>query len=182
MTKRPIPTIKGVFVNSHVNMVRKLKGEEGLKQMETRYGRPLRFKYLEEVPVRDEVRIIEIALDLVSEKRISRSERSFEAGRLHFRNFAGTPLGKLVMLSLPRNFKTIMMRIPHVASHVFRHVGFTVKDLGDRSVSVLMENNDYPIEHFRGVFYAWLVFRQYKGSGEAKEIPGNIYRYIISWK
>src|ERR1041385_2274033 len=174
MSKHPIPTIKGVFVNSHVNMVRKLKGEKGLKQMETRYGRPLRFKYLEEVPVREEVRIIEIALDLVSEKKIPRSERSFEAGRLHFRNFADTPLGKLAMLSLPKNFKTVMMRVPHVASHVFRHVRFTVEDLADRSVSVVMENNDYPIDHFHGVFYEWLLFREHKGKVEAEELPGNV--------
>jgi hypothetical protein len=57
-----------------------------------------------------------------------------------------------------------------------------VEDLADRSVSVVMENNDYPIDHFRGVFYEWLLFREHKGKVEAEELPGNVYRYIISWK
>ena len=59
------PLIKGVFVSSHVKALEAAKGPEGLAQLEKLYGKPLNFSSLQDVPVRDEVRLIECTLAIM---------------------------------------------------------------------------------------------------------------------
>src|SRR3954468_16882438 len=91
------PTIKGIFVMSHVRALERAKGKEAVHELVERCGMRVRFKNTDNVPVRDEVTIIENVLDILSGKPIPHSRREFEAGRLHFRNFSRTPMGKLVL-------------------------------------------------------------------------------------
>src|SRR3989344_433641 len=90
------PTIKGIFVNSHINKVRQEKGEEGVLELEKKFGMKINFGNLEDVPVREEVRLIECALEVLRGQAVPDSERAFKAGRLHFVNFSGTPFGRII--------------------------------------------------------------------------------------
>jgi hypothetical protein len=45
-----------------------------------------------------------------------------------------------------------------------------------------MENNDYPIDHFRGFFHAWMEFSRYKGEVEAEDAGNDTYVYTVRWK
>ncbi len=176
------PTIKGIFVNSHVKAVRTLKGDNGIRALEKLYGKSLDFKNSENVPVRDEVRLIEYALDLLADKPVPIHERSFEAGRLHFRNFTTTPLARIIFSLFRKNFKLMMMQTENIAGHVFQGVTFSSVDLAPTAVRVVMENNDYPIDHFRGLFYEWMRFSGYAGTIEGREISPNVYEYTIQWQ
>ena len=176
------PTIKGIFVNSHINKVRKEKGEEGLKELEKKFGMSLKFGNLEDVPVREEVRLIECALEVLRGQPISDTERTFEAGRLHFINFSGTPFGRIIFSQFKNNFKMMMMNAPSIAGHVFKGVRFYSEEVGANSVKVTMENNDYPIDHFRGLFQEWMNFSGLDGTVEANETAPNRYEYLMSWK
>lgn len=177
------PTIKGMFVNSHIKAVQKLKGAAGVKKLEKRYGAPLHFRNLQDVPVREEVRLIELALDIISSKPLAKAEREFEAGRLHFRDFTTTPYGRIMFSSLPKNFKRMMMGSTAIAQHVFKGVKFQSIDLGPKAVKVVMHNNDYPIGHFQGLFYEWMRFFGLKGRVEAIEQKStNTYEYDMSWQ
>src|SRR5882724_9168247 len=119
--KKP-PTIKGIFVMSHVNALARAKGEKALKELVLRCGRRVHFRNSEDVPVRIEIQIIEHVLDMLAGKEISSGKREYAAGKLHFNNFAGTPLGEMVLLF---NFKTALMRAPWIARRVFRGVEFS---------------------------------------------------------
>lgn len=175
------PTIKGIFVNSHIKKVREVKGEEGVRELEKKFGMRIKFGNLEDVPVREEVRLIECSLDILTGGTVKPEERSFEAGRLHFRNFSGTPFGRIIFSQFKNNFKLMMINSPSIAGHVFKGVRFYSDEVGPKSVKVTMENNDYPIEHFKGLFQEWMDFSGLKGIVEAKETAPNRYEYLMSW-
>lgn len=91
------PTIKGLFVMSHIRALEERKGREGVVDLMTRYGKSIRFNLLEDVPVRKEVQIIEHVFDILTGRTLPPKERSFEAGKLHFENFSRTQLGSLLL-------------------------------------------------------------------------------------
>ena len=174
------PTIKGIFVMSHVKALEKERGLVARQELEKRYGSPIAFRNTEDVPIREEVKIIEHALDL-SAPPVPPERRSIEAGRLHFRNFSGTPLGKLVLPFFKDKLKLVLMNASNVAGHVFQGVSFRSEDLGPRSVRITMENNDYPLGHFQGFFEEWIDYSGNTGTVEATDAGGNVYSYTLSW-
>lgn len=175
------PTIKGIFVKSHVAAVRVKKGDDGVSELEKRFGRQLNFGNNESIPVREEVRLIECVLDVLSDTPVPPETRSYEAGRLHFRNFMTTPLGKILLSVFRNNFKLMMMQAPSIAGHVFEGVTFTAIDMGEHAVRIEMDNNDYPIDHFRGLFAEWMSFSGLTGTVEAKETRPDRYEYMMTW-
>lgn len=177
----PVPTIRGIFVNSHVHAVRRAKGEEGVRQLEERYGKPILFGNEESVPVREEVKIIEIAFQILSEIPATAEQLTFEAGRFHFRNFITTPVGKFLFSFFKNDFKSVMLRAPSVANHIFEGVEFSSQDLGPTSVKVTMSNNDYPLGHFKGVFYEWMQQSLGHGTIHANETADRKFEYTMSW-
>lgn len=175
------PTIKGVFVTSHVDAVRKAKGAPGVKALESAFGRPVEFRATEDVPVRDEVRLIEHALDVLNGHSLAGRERAYEAGRLHFRDFTTTPWAKMVFGVFPRNFRYMMLHCSGIAEMVFRGVDFESEALGPKTVRVAMENADYPLEHFQGLFHEWMEYFGLTGTVDAKETAPGRYEYTMKW-
>jgi uncharacterized protein (TIGR02265 family) len=182
MASSAAPTIKGIFVMSHVRALAKEKGEEALKELERRFGRPINFKNSDNVPIRTEVEIIEHALDIASPHNLSESERHLEGGKLHFKNFSQTPLGRLVLPAFRGQFKLLMMQANNIAGHVFQGVRFFSEDIGEKGVRVTMDNNDYPLEHFQGFFTEWLHYSGLEGEVGAEDMGGNRYIYTVHWR
>lgn len=176
------PVIKGVFVNSHVQAVRRALGDEGVQALEDRYGAPLSFRSTEDVPVRDEVRIIELALDLLRPGDVASEDRAFEAGRLHFRNFTTTPWAKILFRIFPRNYHYMTTHAHVVAERVFKGVEFEPEDLAPNKVRLTMRGADYPIDHFRGLFYEWMRYFDLDGDVTAKETGPGEYVYTMEWE
>lgn len=176
-----LPTIRGIFVNSHINAVRQIKGDDGVRELEERYGKPIRFGNAERVPVREEVKIIEIAFQILSEIPATAEQLSFEAGRFHFRNFITTPLGRFVFGFFKNNFKNVMLRSPSVAEQIFEGIEFSAQDLGLTSVKITIGNNDYPLGHFKGIFHEWMHQSIGQGSIQACETADGKFEYVMSW-
>ena len=177
----PVPTIRGIFVNSHINAVRREKGDEGVRQLEKRYGKPVTFGNAERVPIREEVKIIEIAFQILGEIPATAEQLTFEAGRFHFRNFITTPLGKFVFSFFKNDLKSVMLRAPRVAEQVFEGIEFSSQDVGLNSVKVTMSNNDYPIGHFKGLFFEWMQQSVGRGTIQARETADGKYEYTLNW-
>lgn len=175
------PTIKGVFVKSHLHSLEVEKGERALEELHKRFGRSIEFKNMDNVPVADEVEILEHIVAIRSPE-IAREDRALEAGRLHFRNFTKTPLGRLIVPLIKTNVKAILMQSRNIAGHVFHGVHFSAADVGPNAVRITMTNNDYPIEHFKGFFKEWLAFADYEGEIDAQTLSRGVYQYLISWK
>lgn len=182
MTTDKKPTIKGIFINSHIKKVRQERGDEGVRELEKKFGMPLNFRNFEDVPVREEVHLIECALEVLEGNPIPDERKQFEAGRLHFKNFSQTPFGRIIFSQFRNNFKMLMMNTPNIAGHVFKDVRFYADELGPKEVRVTMENNDYPVDHFRGLFQEWMDFSGLKGTVEAQETAPNRFAYIMTWE
>jgi len=176
------PRIKGIFVNSHVKALEDKKGPEAVRELARRYGSSVRFRNSEDVPVREEVTIIELTLDIMSKTPIPPERRAFEAGRLHFRNFSTTPLARIIFSMFRTNFKLMMIQAGNIAGHVFKGVEFASEDLGPKAVRVTMHNNDYPIDHFRGLFQEWMEFAGKTGNVAAKLDDDGAYAYEMRWR
>lgn len=178
----PCPTIKGLFVNSHIDAVRRAKGPEGIRALEVAFGAPVAFRDLDDVPVRDEVRIIELANDILTEGDIAPEERAYEGGRLHYKNFSGTPIARMMFGIFPRNYRYLVLHARTIAERVFKGVEFESRDLGPRCIEVVLRNNDYPLDHFRGLFQAWMDDFDHHGRVEAFLEADGAYRYRMSWE
>ena len=176
------PTIKGIFVNSHVAAVKKKAGTQGVAELEKRFGKSVSFGNNQDVRILDEVRLIEHALDIMSDTPVPQNERTFKAGRLHFDNFVNTAFAKMAFPMFKNNFKTMMMKSSFFGEHIFKGVTFTAKDLGGNQVEVVMGNNDYPIDHFRGVFQAWMDSSGLKGVVTATTSSTADFIYTMEWK
>lgn len=178
-----IPTIKGIFVNSHVKALRIIKGDEGLEKLRAQCPDLLNFKNSADVPVRDEVRLLECATQILyNDRSFSKDELEYEAGRLHFQNFLTTPLAKILLPLLKTQFRSTMLGTGHIAGHVFKGVEFSSEEVGRKSVIVRMKNNDYPLQHFQGFFQAWLDFSGLNGTVQGTKGKGNVFEYKMEWK
>lgn len=180
--KNPKPTIKAIFVKSHIAALTAARGTAGVAQLRRRFGKPIDWKNGADIPVRDEVKIIEISLDLMSRRRWSGRQRQFEAGRLHFRNFTTTPLAKIIFSVFRHRPRAVLLQARNIAGHVFRGVHFDSRAIGPAAVEISMSNNDYPIEHFRGLFYEWIIYSGFRPTVTATAGPNGSYIYTISWR
>ena len=176
------PTIKGIFVGSHVEAVRRAKGPDGVRALEAAFGGPVDFADLADVPVREEVRLIELANDILRGAEVPAHERAYEGGRLHFRNFKRTPLARMTFAVFPRNFRYLMLHSPAIAERVFKGVRFQARPLGESGVEVVMRNNDYPLDHFRGLFQEWMEDFGYRGRVEGRETAPGEFTYTMRWE
>lgn len=182
MDEAPRPTIKGIFVKSHIRALERDYGRDGVEELHRRFGRPLNYSNTDDVPIKDEVEILEHIVDISSPRPLSNRERELEAGRLHFRNFATTPLWSLTEQIFGSNPKFLLMQSSKIASYVFQDVVFTSEDLGPTHVRITMFNNDYPIEHFQGFFEAWLLSSGCAPHVAAAAHTRGRYEYDISWE
>ena len=89
------PTIKGIFVKAHIDSMKQEKGEEGLRLLEEKYGKPLTFDNADNIPLHDEISLLECATEIL-DPSLPKEKVAYEAGRLHFKNFLTTPFAKIL--------------------------------------------------------------------------------------
>lgn len=176
--EKAVPTIKGIFVNSQVASVRKAKGEEGVRELERRYGKPVKFTNTENVPVEEEVRLIREAIQIINDDKITPENLEFEAGRLHFRNFISTPLARLILGAIT-NLKYLFLHSKYIAEHVFNGIVFISEDLGGEKIKITMEGGAYPLDHFKGLWWEWCDYFGYKAKVGALQLAPEKYEYIV---
>lgn len=175
------PTIKGIFVQSHLRAVERAHGRAGLERLERMVGEPLRFGTTQDVPVSLEVRVLEAAVELLVEPAVPAHDVPVEAGRLHFRNFKGTPWATLLFGMLPRDFRFMVLHSPAIAERVFKGVSFAASELGPATIKLVMDNADYPLAHFKGFFAQWMADFGLKGTVVAQALGPRKYEYLMQW-
>lgn len=175
------PTIRGLFVMSHVNALEAKKGRDGIVELLARYGKPIRFSAFENVPLREEVAIIEHCLDIMTDAAVPPDRRAFEAGKLHFANFSQTELGGLILPLFRSNVRAFLMNANHIAGYVFSGVRFISEERAPGDIRIIMENIDYPLDHFAGFFHGVLEYGGLEGNVVGQDLGGS-YAYDICWK
>lgn len=160
--------------------MQKEKGEAGVRLLAEKYGKPLDFKNSDKIPVSEEVRLLECAVEILISEPLAKEKISYEAGRLHFKNFLTTPIARILFPFFKGQFKTMMMEAKNIAGHIFEGVEFTSTELGERSVQIRLKNNDYPVEHFQGLLQEWMNYSGLHGNVEANKID-EVYEYTLKW-
>ena len=176
------PTIKGIFVNSHIRAVEKAHGAAGRARLETLVGQPLDFSASQDVPVSLEVRVIEAAVQLLVDHPVPEDEVAFEAGRLHYRNFKGTPWAKVIFGMFPRDFAFMVRHSPVIAERVFKGVIFEAQELGSKTLKLTMDNADYPLDHFKGFFQEWMQDYGLHGTVVGQAATQRRFDYVMTWR
>ncbi len=174
-------TVKGIFVNSHRDAVLKAHGPSGVKRLEQLVGQTLDFTPEEEIPVQLEVKIIEAAVQLLVSYPVAPEALVFEGGRLHLRNFLGTPWAQTLSGVFSEDFRFMMLHASTVAARVFEGIEFASEDLGPNCVKVIMVNSPYPTEHFRGLFHEWMLAYGLEGTVLAAETEPGVREYVMRW-
>lgn len=182
MDEAPRPTIKGIFVKSHIRALERDYGHAAVMELTNLVGHSLDYSNTDDVPIKDEVQILEHIVDIMAQKPLEQKEREREAGRLHFRNFATTPLWGLTEQIFGSRPKFLLMQSSKIAGYVFQDVEFTSEDLGEKHVRITMFNNDYPIEHFEGFFEEWLRQANCVPHVQTTAHTRGRYEYDISWE
>lgn len=175
-------TIKGLFVNTHVKAVEKNLGDFGVKQVAKKCGFALPYGNWENVPVIQEVKVIDAALQLLSDTEVPIHKLEYEAGKFHFNNFMSTFFAKTIFAQFGTNFALMMRLAGKIASRVFKGVEVRSQQLEVKKVRITMYNMDYPLEHFVGFFEAWLSYMKLIGIARGKDLGNKTYEYIITWK
>jgi uncharacterized protein (TIGR02265 family) len=176
------PTIKGLFFNSHVKAVREKLGEPGIKKLEESLGHPLKYSNSDDVPVEDEVSLINASLPLLVNAQIPPDKRDYEAGKLHFNNFIKTPFANIIFSVFKSQFKLLMMNTHNIAGHIFNGMEFYSKEIGPKSVHIVIRNNKYPLDHFRGLFQAWMEYAGLTGEVRARAEASDVHEYYLEWQ
>jgi len=176
------PTIKGVFVNSHLKALVAAKGEAALAGLEKLLGRPLKFHALEDVPVKLELKIVNACFDFMTGAPLEGDSRDFEAGRFHFKDFANTPLGQFILSTFPKDFKSFVLRSDAVANRILKGTEMSALDLGVKKVKLYFSRSPYPVEHLRGFLQEWMNYWGIKGTVTAQKTDGPKSEYTLSWK
>lgn len=174
------PSIKGIFVNSHVRALRKQLGDQGLHRLEEHLGGPVGFGAAEDVPTATESRLIEAAAGLLA-PCTPPEDLALEAGRLHFRNFTGTPWARLLFTMFPRDFAFMLRHATGIAERVFQNVRFSIQELEPCIFRVTVTNSGYPLDHFRGLFEEWMEQFGCTGSVVAQQAAPTVQEYLIQW-
>jgi len=185
MDDNSIPTIKGVFVNSHISQLRKSHGEEKVEEFKRSYGKPVEFSNTQDISIRDEVELLETIVDITTDSKLEPKERSLEAGRLHFRNFSNTSFAGILFSTVPKTpegFKKLLLNSDYIVNNIFKNTEFESAVVNDKKLKVTMGKNDYPKEHFQGLLEEWAIyFGLEKSSVHASENKDGQYEYIITY-
>ncbi len=176
------PTIKDMFVKSHIRALERDLGQAGITELERRFGRPILYGNGDDVPIADEVALLEHIVEMQSSEPLTHDEIELEAGRLHFRNFSATPLWKIIEPMFGWNHKRILMASTRISGYVFQDVQFSSEEMGESAVRIAMYNNDYPLAHFQGFLEEVLGHWRLDGRVDARIESIGCYVYTISWE
>lgn len=177
MTKPTLqPTIKGLFVNSHLKFLKKQKGQEAVLELQRRVGKPLKFGNLQNVPVEDEIKIIDCIVDIL-QGDMPAQKRAYEAGRLHFRNFLRTSVAKFIYAQSKVSPKLVFLMAGKIAAQIFKGLEFQSEGIGKQTVKITIKQNPYPLEHFQGFFQEWLSALGYLGTVTAEQTESAVSEY-----
>lgn len=175
--------IKGMFVNSHINLLREKKGEDAIVRLESEYGDKLEFNAFADIPIaRDKAILRHVLKALKDTTSASVKTEMLNTGSLSFRDFVTTVYGKMILHVLDKDFKAAVLAYPHIAVHIYKNIHFYAQDLGEKAVRITIENSGYDMDHFYGFFTEWMAFWEYTGEVEAVSIREGIYEYTMRWQ
>lgn len=182
----PAPTVKGFFVKNHLHRLKVQAGPSAVQKLGFLYGKSIDFDAFNDYPVKVEVDVVGYALDILKGHIDDKALRSFEAGRLHYTDFAQSFLGRTIHALFPKHvigFKLFLQATQLGAHYIFKNIRFGASTISPNSMVVAIENSDYPMEHFKGFLYECMIHYGLKNPEViAAETKSKTYTYTLFWK
>ena len=172
-------TIKGVFLKSLVDLVKKKKGQEGIEALEKAYGSDLKFHSVQNYPMETEIKLIRAAMTVVYGKY--EEDLEWEFGKLTFTTYADSLIGKTMFSLLGKEFRKIALNADRVINTVTGNLIIEVEDLAINKVRVRIGNCPHHIGHFGGVFMGAIESFGYKPKVETEVLGEGDYNYFLEW-
>lgn len=172
-------TIKGIFLKNLVDLVNQKKGDPGIKQLEKMVG-DIHYSAIKNYPVETEIKLYHATENIIF--GMNNSETREKIGMLTFEIYAHSFIGKTMFSLLGGDIKKAAYSLQKVLNTVTTGMEIRMEDLGPNKVKVIMSNNPYEIEHYKGVYMGALEFFEKEGTVEAIESSPHNYEYLVSWK
>ena len=173
-------TVKGFFLKNLVEIVKKKKGPEGIEELEKRFGQSVNFSSFKDYPMEMEVELHYAMIDVLYSE--NKPEAHFEFGRIAFKTYAESLVGKTVFSLFGDDVKKIAMAVSRALNTVTSGLIVETEDLGPNKVKVTMKNNPYPIEYYEGIWTAGIEHFGYKPKVETKTLGKEHYEYVLEWE
>jgi len=172
-------TVKGFVLKGVLKIVKKEKGEKGLKQLEQKFG-SLKFSAFNDYPTETNAELRKMAAEVIYGKHDEETEYLF--GKITFESYADSLIGKTMFSLLGNNLKKVAMGLPKILSTVNKGLESEVEDLGSKKVRIRMKNNPYHIKYHEGVWAAGAEFFKEKYKITSRVLAPGDYEYVMEWK
>jgi len=172
-------TVKGFFIRETIKYVKKRKGPEGVKQLEKKFGKSLKFFPFRDYPFEDDVKLQKAAVEVLND--MNTSAESFEIGKFTFSIYISTSIGKTMFKLMGDDPKKVAFNLVKVIDTVTKGLRAEVEGLGQDQVKIKMFDSPYNIRHYEGVFAAALEYLNYKPITKSKVLEDGTHEYIVGW-
>jgi uncharacterized protein (TIGR02265 family) len=172
------PKVKGVFLKSLVDVVKKQKGPNGLERLRNEYGQ-IDFRGFSDYPLKDQARLNKIASKIIFGSYSPQAE--YEFGRLSFKTYLDTIIGRTMFALIGADPLKIAKALPKILGAVMTGVTILIEEVGPLKVKITMQNIPFHIRHYEGACAAAAEHFGYKAKILSTLLPNQDFQYLVEW-
>lgn len=172
-------TTKGFYLIDHVEKVRRVKGEEGVKKLKelVKDVDIDHFSKIKDYPIEDEIKLFKAAAKIIFGKEDENAWLNF--GKMDFNTTMQSSLGRVIMALFAKDPKQLAVNLPKVFGFFMSGPKLSCLEATDEKIVMRVDNNPYPKEYYQGMFMAGLEYLGYKSKIEIKIPEPHINEYVI---
>ena len=174
-----VTTTKGMFLKSIVDSVKRVKGPDGVRELEKNYG-SLNFGGFKDYPMKDEIRLYQSAMKVLGLKDGPEAWR--EMGKLAFTTYADSLIGKTMFSLFNSDIEKMILSIGRILNTVTSGYRIETENLGERRFVVRIGNCPDRMEFYEGVFLTAYEHFGLKCNLRSKILGKDNYEYLLEWK
>ncbi|KKP69821.1 hypothetical protein A2X44_05110 [candidate division CPR3 bacterium GWF2_35_18] len=174
----PNATVKGIFLKGLVEVVRKLKGPDGVNKLKEEFG-DLGFAGFKDYPMQ-----VQADLNKISSKIIYGSycpEAEYEFGRLSFKTYTDSLIGRTMFSLIGSSPIKVAKALPKILGTVTSGLKITVEEINSLKAKIRMQNIPFHIKHYEGACVAAAEHFGYKAKVTSKLIGKDDFEYTVEW-
>jgi len=171
-------TTKGIFLKSMVDAVRKEKGPEGLKELEEIFG-DIHFAGFKDYPGEVDKRLNKAVIKVIYGEETPEAWREF--GKLGFRTYADSIIGKTMFSLLGNDLRRIALAVERVFNTVTSGYQISVEEVSESEIRIRIKNTHENREYLKGLFVAAVEHFGEKGKVTSRVFGEEDYEYSVKW-
>jgi len=170
--------IKGFFLKTLIKVVKKKKGQEGLKILREKMG-DINFSAFKSYPMTIVDTLGKAACEIIFGEWTDQKEIEF--GKLSLTEWMNSSLGKTMMAFVGNDPMKISFAAPRIVNTMSSGMDVNVEKLADNKVKITIKNIPLHVNHYIGVFEAIIIYFGYKPNVTATILAPRYFEYIVEW-